>query len=79
MRPEKKEQVFAERKMDVKSSEENVKILEDAIHGSLGETVAKCEELLKHAIPQIQEQYVKRMLQPPTKAERTRYSGAEPT
>ena len=77
MRPEKKEQAYSERKMDVKSHEENVRILENAIHGSLGETVKKCDELLKHAIPSIQESYVKRMLQPPTKAERMRYVGTE--
>ena len=70
----KTEQLPIERRMDIKSHEDNVKILEDAIHGSLGETVKKCDELLKFAIPQIQESYVKRMLQPPTKAERVRYS-----
>ena len=48
--------------MDIKSHEENVRILEDAIHGSLGDTVRKCDELLRVATPQIQEAYVKRML-----------------
>lgn len=61
----------------MKSHEENVKILEDAIHDSLGNTVKKCDELLDVATPQIQESYVKRMLQPPTKAERLRYSGQD--
>ena len=60
------------------SHEDNVKILEDAIHGSLGDTVRKCDELLKVATPQTQDAYVKSMLQPPTKAEKMRYSGEEP-
>ena len=76
-RPKEKEQVYIEKIKDVKSHEENVKILEDAIHDSLGNTVKKCDELLDVVTPQIQESYVKRMLQSPTKAERLRYSGQD--
>ena len=40
---EDREQLFMEKMNSVKTHEENVKILEDAIHESLGNTVTQCE------------------------------------
>ena len=43
---EDREQQYLEKMSNVKSHEENVKILEDSIHESLGATVARCDHLL---------------------------------
>ena len=68
-------QVFFDKINHQKLQEENTRILEDAIHESLGQAVDKCNELIKSDDTSAQLAHVKKMLQPPTKAERCKWSG----
>ena len=68
------ELLLLEKTNHLKTHEENTLILEDSIHESIANTVAKCDELLAQGNEAVQHAYTKAMLQPPTKSERARYA-----